>query len=222
MKSDNLSIEQAINDLSTIKRAIEISSPQEGVPKNFSALSVGRISHLFGIAIAGSILTYEIFAETSLTEIMLLSKIDPDVGISGLALVAMILPVLILCLYFVIWRESASEGDTFQHYVSRNFRYLKNLGFVSDVICKFVPVSLLVLCGGAEWVAPLLILFLGDFLIGGKYFIVPVKTGILTGVICVIIAISQWIQNSSSLILPLSVFISLSLISIAFTFKNNK
>lgn len=37
MTTNNLSLEQAINDLSTIKRAIEVSSHKDGIPKDHSA-----------------------------------------------------------------------------------------------------------------------------------------------------------------------------------------
>lgn len=222
MTTDNLSLEQAINDLSTIKRAIEVSAHKDGVPKDVSALSVGRVTHVFGATIGGIILVYELFAETSLTQIMMLAKNDTQIGITGVSLVATVLPVLIMCLYFIIWRESQSEGDTFQLYVNRNFRYLKNLGFVSDVVCKFIPLSLLAIVGGVQWIAPLLILYLADFLIGGKYFIMPVRTGLIAGVVCVLASVSQWLLGETSLVLPLIVFTLLSLISIAFTFKLNK
>ena len=222
MTTNNLSLEQAINDLSTIKRAIEVSSHKDGIPKDHSALSVGRVTHIFGAAIGGVILLYELFAEASLTQIMLFAKSDPEVGISGVSLVAMVLPVLIMCLYFIIWREAKIEGDTFQLYVNRNFRYLKNLSFVSDVVCKFLPLLVLAISGGVQWIAPLLTIYLADFLIGGKYFIFPVRSGLIAGVVCVIASISQWIMGGVSLSLPLSIFLILSLISIAFTFKPNK
>ena len=53
MTTNNLSLEQAINDLSTIKRAIEVSSHKDGIPKDHSALSVGRVTHIFGAATRG-------------------------------------------------------------------------------------------------------------------------------------------------------------------------
>jgi hypothetical protein len=48
--------------------------------------------------------------------------------------------------------------------------------------------ALVVLSGHGEWVPALLLLFLGDYLLQGRYFTLPLKLALLAGPICFVAA----------------------------------
>jgi hypothetical protein len=103
-------------------------------------------------------------------------------------------------------------------YLVRNFQYLRNLSLVSDLVVKFIPLSLLVLGGHSEWVAALLSLYIADYLVQGRFFSLPTRAALLLGVVSVMAAGAQYLTHSVQLLWPLvhfSVLTALSLLALA-------
>jgi len=63
-------------------------------------------------------------------------------------------------------------------YIVRNFIYIKNLSLISDLLMKFIALSLAILAGKPEWIAPLLAAFTGDYLLQNRFFTLPTVAGI--------------------------------------------
>ena len=138
-----------------------------------------------------------------MTQIMMMSTRDPELGFLGLGQVALTGVALVMCLYFLTWRGAHHAEQGFADYVARNFHYLRNLSFVSDLLVKFVPLSLLVLAGQPQLVAPLLALYIAGSLVQVRFFSIPTRMSLVFAAISFVVAASQYLAHSVQLLWPL-------------------
>ena len=124
-------------------------------------------------------------------------------------------------LYFIIWCTARIEGESFESFAGRNFSYLSFLGFLSDLFVKFCAVSLVILAGRADWVAPLLMIFLSDYLIQGRFFVLPVRLGLLLALLLIMLGVLQCLLWYGTVLLPLGAFILLSVMTIIYLAGNS-
>lgn len=213
----NYSVQSAVSDLAVIRRAIEKAGGQDPtIPANRIALDAGLIFQGLCLLIAVALLAYELISGREMTHIMMLSRHDEELGVLGLAQVAMTGVALIMCLYFLAWRGAHHAEQSFNDYVARNFQYLKNLSLVADLLVKFIPLSLLVFAGHSEWIAPLLSLYIADYLIQGRFFSLPTRASLVAGVASVVVAAAQYLTHSAQLLWPLLHFSVVTVISLFF------
>jgi hypothetical protein len=210
-------IQRAVNDLAVIRRAIEKAGDQDtGVPPNALAVDAGLLFQGLCLLIAAALIVYELISSGEMTSIMMISAHDTEIGLLGLAQVAFVGVTLLMCLYFMVWRASRHSEQSFQDYLVRNFHYLRNLSLVSDLLTKFIPLSLLVLAGRPEWIAPLLCLYVADYLVQGRFFSLSARVSLLLGVVALAIAVSQYLLHSPSLLWPLMLFACATAASLVF------
>jgi len=219
----NQSVNNAINDLATIRRAIEkASGGNSSLPSNRIALDGGLIFQGMCLLIALALLAYEMVSGREMTQVMLLSVHDQQFGIVGLTQVGLTGVALVMCLYFLVWRGAHHADQSFNDFVARNFHYLKNLGFVSDLVVKFVPLSLLVLAGQSQYVAPLLSLYIADALVQGRFFSVPTRLSLVFAVVSLLAAVAQYLGHSVQLLWPLLHFSLVTAVSVWFLSQSRR
>jgi len=63
----------------------------------------------------------------------------------GIGIMGFILVGLLITLYFVLWRAAIHNGENIGAYITRNFRYVRNLSLISDLLMKFITLALLLL-----------------------------------------------------------------------------
>jgi len=214
--NSNQSVHNAINDLATIRRAIEKAGGNASLPSNRIALDGGLIFQGLCLIIALALLAYEIVSGGEMSQIMMQSVHDQEIGIVGLAQVAVTGVALVMCLYFLVWRGAQHAEQSFNDYVARNFHYLKNLGFVSDLLVKFVPLAALVVAGQSQWVAPLLSLYIADALVQGRFFSIPTRSSLVFAVVSLLAAAAQYFGHSVQLMWPLLHFSAVTAVSVWF------
>lgn len=211
------SIQSAVNDLATIRRAIEKAGAQDSaVPANRIAIDAGLIFQGLCLLISCGLIAFELSSDRDMTRIMMFSVNDQELGLLGLAQVAFIALTLVMCIYFLVWRAAYHSEQNFQDYLVRNFQYLRNLSLVSDLLVKFVPLSLLVIGGHPEWIAPLLSLYIADYLVQGRFFSLPTRASLLFGMASVIAAATQYLTGSTQLLWPLLHFSTVAAVSMIF------
>ena len=209
------SIQSAVSDLAIIRRAIDKAGGRDpSIPVNRIALDAGLIFQGVCLLIALALLVYELTSDRDMTRIMLLAAQDAELGWLGLAQVAFTGLMLVMCLSFLAWRAARHSGQSFDDYLVRNFQYLRNLSLVSDLVVKFIPLSLLVVGGHSEWVAALLSLYIADYLVQGRFFSLPTRASLLLGVVSVIAAGAQYLAHSAQLLWPLVHFSLLTILSL--------
>jgi membrane protein implicated in regulation of membrane protease activity len=213
-------IQNAVNDLAVIRRAIEkAGNPDTGMPANAVAVDAGLLFQGICLLIATALIGFELISSGSMTSIMLYSAHDTEIGLLGLAQVAIVMATLVMCLYFIVWRASLHSEQGFQDYLVRNFQYLRNLSLVSDLLTKFIPLSLLVLAGHPEWVSPLLCLYIADYLVQGRFFSMPVRVSLALGIAALSVAVAQYLIHSANLVWPLVLFAALTAVSLLFLLR---
>jgi hypothetical protein len=121
--------------------------------------------------------------------------------------VGVTLAVFVMCLYFIVWRSSRASEQEFSGYVAKNFRYLRSLSLVADLLVKFIVFSLVMLAPRPEWIAPLLVVFIADYLIQGRFFHFPVKVSLAMGLGCLLIAAFMYFYPMILLLWPLLLFV---------------
>ncbi len=222
MSQQDTQIQSAIADLAVIRRALESvdggakdpQSPQMTLRRKAQLILQG--AGLFG---ASLLLASEFFSTTSVTEVVVATRVMTELQNYSIAFMATLLTTLVGIAYFVMWRASRFAGTPFSEYVARHFSYLRNLSLVADLMVKFASLTLIVQAGHQEWVAPLLLLFTGDFLIQGRFFTLPLRISLAVGAATIGGAALQYFKGSPSLVWPLAVFCIITACSIIYSTK---
>ena len=216
MNTKQPDIQQALSDIAIIRQALG-NTQQELTDERLEGITLEANVILQVAALAGALglaLT-ELFTHNSMTEALKLGQHTEELKVFGMGLIGSVLIGLVLLMYFILWRAAQHTGEPVTHYITRNFRYIKNLSLISDLLMKFTTIALLIWAGKAEWVAPVLALFTGDYLLQGRFFTLPTRHAVITGLVCISIGIAMFLNQSALLIIPLSIFAIVSAFSIA-------
>ncbi len=202
-------IQKAISDLDILRKILE--SSEDAIPsrvtRHANLIILGTATILSSLA-----LTYEYF-HSGISYLLKYSRNDTEIKLASIYSMAYILTVTLSTLYYIIWRAARHEEEDISKYIAKNFGYLKNLSLISDLLLKFTTVSLLIVSGNSQWVSPLLLLFIGDYLIQGRVFVMPLLSNMILGTLCIAGAGLQIYMGATNFILPLAVFSILCLIS---------
>lgn len=196
-----------IAELETIRRALSSHHDESTYQQNLTT-TLGANGIVLGISLLLAIvgIVVELFSGHGSSEQFLASAELPTLQVVGLVQIFGILTVLCGALYFFVYRAAKRSNKDFESYISRNFAYLKNLSFLSDLVVKFAMISVVVLASKPEWVAPLCMLFVGDYLIQGRLFTIELKWSLVFGALCMIAAVAMVCFKSALLIWPFTAF----------------
>lgn len=205
--NNDLDIQKALSDIAVIRRALNQTEQRQmdarlvGVTLDANVLLQG-IAFLAALSLCG----IEVFSNYSITQALTMGSQSRELSLVGIGIMASVLIGLVITLYYVLWRAAKHNAEDMTAYITRNFAYVKNLSFISDLLIKFMTLALLMLAGHGEWIAPVLLAFTGDYLLQGRFFTLPTKSSIALGVICLALAVAQFLTNSATVLLPLVVF----------------
>ncbi|WKZ56697.1 MAG: hypothetical protein QY326_08180 [Bdellovibrionota bacterium] len=206
-------VQQALRDIAIIRRCIE--QAQGSVP--FSSSEQGRrvttLLHLGLLCLSGLLLLMEVLSDGVNTKLLMISRTDAELRYVGLMNLALFLIVLSYVFYFVVARAARDRRAGPDQFIARHFSYLTNLSLFTDLFLKFVMFSLLVYAGKPEWIASLLLLFIGDYLVQGRLFVFPFRVGLLLGVLVSAGAAMCFVYGVSNLAVPLAAFMAVTLLS---------
>lgn len=206
-------IQQAIADLATIRRAIETSG-KENVGANTGIVRKAQLLVQGGaLAFAGFLLGFELLYQRDMSWMLVMSKLDKDLANEGIFEIGVTLPFLLAAVYFLAWRSAAHTDRSLPEFLQKNFTYLRNLNFLSDLFVKFVVLALALRSGHGEWMPPLLLLFTGDYLLQGRFFTLPLSLSLVLGPVCFAGAATMYVTSSVQLWIPLAVFCTLNAMS---------
>ena len=175
------SVDHALRDLHDIKRAIARAERAGDLPGSLSAVSIHQSAHFVALVLVVSLLLCEIFTNHNTTNFLYFSFQSQTWRIAGIVIIASLLLILAISLHLSVWRAAQRSEESFENYVARNFLYLRSTSFVSDLFTKFCVVALVILARHPDWVSPLLVLFTGDYLLQGRFFILPTSLAMLLG-----------------------------------------
>ncbi|MBY0554705.1 hypothetical protein K2P97_09260 [bacterium] len=213
--SNNQITKNSINDLAYIQRLLNrIESNEFSMPLNKFALEINILFQSLCLLFAMAFVGYELVSSGGITSSMLLSANDSELGHLGMQTVLLILLGLVAVFYYLVWRASVASGRDLSQYLEVNFKFLKNLSLISDLLVKFIVVYLMVTLGQPQFVSLLLVLFVGDYLIQGRFFNLSLRLSLIAGMLCFVVAGLLYWQQNFGLIYPLILFSSITLISV--------
>ena len=209
-------VQQAVNDLALIRCASDrVEGKDQPIKARRSALDANLLLQSISLFLALLILGIELATDHSLSQSLQLSMMSKSYAVLGIIQVGITLAFFVMCLYYIVWRSARHGKQDFGDHVTHNFRYLRSISFVADLLIKFVIFSLLVLAQRPVWIPPLLALFVGDYLIQGRFFSLPIRLSLLLGLACFLIAGLHYLHGSILLTPPLLVFIAVNILSLA-------
>ena len=203
-------IESALNDLAAVRRAIELAGSATAARTDASQLLVQGVA----LALATALLLLELLTGEVNGRVLLASADSADLRWSTLALLGALLALMVATLYFLVYRASRLAQQDFPRFVARNFAYLKNLSFLADLLVKFAVLALVVHLRHPEFTGPLLTLFVGDYLMQGRFFTLPLRTAMGLGLACLGSAAALVLTGYGLLTAPLAVFIAVCALSV--------
>ena len=209
------SIEQALRDVADIRRAVELAQRADSRQRRSGITRLHRNLHIVLVSLAAAWLIREVAFQHTATNLLYYSHFaDYEFRIVIAALAGAILFLLCGALYFAVWRAAQRAGEELGSYIHRNFLYLRAVSFSSDLFSKFIAVTVVILAGRGDWVAPLLLICTGDYLLQGRLFVLPVRLALLLGLGCFIFGLAQLFWLSGSLSYPLAAFLLVSIMSL--------
>jgi hypothetical protein len=157
------------------------------------------------------------------TRELALSVQDPAFRKAGLLSLAAILVTLVAGLYILLLRSARQEELSFNNYLEKNFPKLLTLNFFSDLLVKYSAVSAVVLALHPELIPPLLFIFIADYLLQGRFFILSFPISLTAAALMIFAGALQFLSLSASMLWPLLAFTLLCLTSAAYlAFKMQK
>lgn len=207
MSHDNFDIQKALADVALIRRTLD-HSEQDALDSRLVGVTLEANLVLQAMAFASALLLIllEVTSGHAITHTLMVGGQLDEFRRFGIGMMAFILTGLLVALYFVLWRAALHSGESVSAYITRNFRYVKNLSLISDLLMKFITVALLLLANRPEWVAPVLLAFTGDYLLQGRFFTFPTRVSVVLGLACVASGLAQFFSQSPSLLIPLATF----------------
>ena len=226
MSGTNFDIQKALADIALIRRALN-QADQDQMDSRLVGVTLDANLLLQAVAFmsALALCLLEIASGNAVTQTLMTGGQIDEFRRFGIGMMGFILLGLLTTLYFILWRAALHNGEDMGSYITRNFKYVKNLSLISDLLMKFITLALLLLAGKAEWVAPVLMAFTGDYLLQGRFFTLPTKASVVLGIGCLALAVAQFLSGNSALLLPLGVFAfiaGLSTARLAIRFQQQK
>lgn len=211
-------IQKAIADINLIRRLVGGPNEMTAITKKTNILIL-TIALVIGLLALG----YELFiTDAPIDYLLKYTRNDAELKFGSIFYMGYTLVVVLISLYFVMWRAAKHEGEDLNNYIAGNFNYLKNLNLVSDLFLKFTTIALVIVSGAPQWISPLLLLFIGDYLIQGRLFVMPIRFMIGMGALCMLGAVMQMYFGVTTFLIPLAVFAVMVAVSILRVMKASK
>lgn len=149
-----------------------------------------------------------------MTSALMISSLSRDMQREGINQVGLFLMLVTGATYAFLALQARKQEQPVSTYAARSFSYFKNLSFLSDVFVKYAVFSLVILAGKPEWVAGLLVLFTGDLVFQGRFFVFSALVSGIIGIACFVLTFYMLHHHVVALIWPLTVFAVITCLNI--------
>jgi hypothetical protein len=209
---NNNETQKALSDLEALKQAVLSRSNKS--PLGVGSVSMHKALHVVALIFVAGLITLDLPNHYLLTSDVMASAGNSWIQISGIITVGLTLLLLLTIGYGMVAYKAWQQKQELDEYITRYFTYFKNLSLFSDVVIKFIAFSAIILAGKPEWVAPALLLFTGDWVLQGRFFIIKQKLSLLLGAVCFIGAITMFCYGHALILVPLIIFLMIGGISL--------
>lgn len=202
----NSYIEQAASDLATIRRAVESVEKGNDPISRESANKISKLIHKVALFASGLLLVGELVTGNLITKVILRSANIESLRIDGLANIGSSLFVACVFIYVLIGKITSDSNLDSDSFIQRHFSYLTNYKFVTDLLVKFIIVSFIIFAQKPEWLGPVCSVFVADYLLQARFFVLPKTASLITGVFCLVVGIGSFVLGFSQLVIPALLF----------------
>lgn len=216
----NEKIDIAIADISFLRNIVD--RVEKFQSNNSPAIKLDLIIQGFVSFFAIGLLLSELLTGHSNTRLMIASINNSEIQSYGIQNIIWSMLYLTFLAYIAIYIQAKKEGEPYAEYLLNNFRYLRNVTFVSDCIIKIVAIACAIFANQPQWVAPLLFIFTADYLFQARLFRIPIRPANYLGIFCLIAAAVQFYLGSPMIIYPTLAFIGIIAISFSYTYGRYK
>ncbi|HUB09722.1 MAG TPA: hypothetical protein VMB50_22140 [Myxococcales bacterium] len=218
-------LQQAVNDLAMVRRAIDRAHSERGQTLERSSRLTSNANfmlQLTSLLLALGLLAFDASTHLLTGPLLESARWSREGQLYLLVQTGASLPLLVGSAYLIVWMAARRSDEGWDAYVARHFKYLRNLSLIGDLFVKFVVLALLVEARHPEWIAALLTLYLGDYLVQGRFFVLPLRLGLAMGLGAMGLAILQLWLGSASLVWPLLIAFVISSSSAAYLALRNR
>lgn len=209
MTTENIDfdLQQAFQNLEVIRRTLARSQSESMDDVTIRIAQKTQLQMQFvGIFFATLVLLFEFFTNNSCTWNLLISAENATLALVGTLQVGAILLVLAITLRHMVITSLPSREEKQERFIKRNFSYLHNSSFFADLVLKYSIFSAVIYAQSPQLVGPLFTMFIGDYLMQGRFFILPMGPSMLGGLSCVLIGFGCLIFNFPYIMYPAVLF----------------
>ena len=218
MTDSDTDVRRAIADVELLRRVLNQVEQKKAEHRSLglfgTPLNANILLQSGALCIALVFVIIEVLSGRGISSFIMLGREAGEFPLWGIGLMACLVVAMIVSLYLVLWRAAQNSGEEFNTYIARNFRYARHLSYISDLLMKFVALSLILMVGQPQWIAPMLLAFTGDYLLQGRLFTLPIRVCVVLGVLCMAAGFIQFFSDSAELLVPFVVFILITGISL--------
>ncbi len=213
MEQDEL--RSLIRDLKSIRQAVDEAGINQ-MPRGamHSRFRLHFALHLTAAVLVLSLILADCVLRIGPTQFLIQTHFHFPLRFGAIGIIGLLLIILCGVLYAALAVMAKREGETLEDYLARNLPYLMTVSFLSDLFVKFSAVSLLILAGRPDWVAPMFLIFIGDYLFQGRFFVLPLRVAWILGAASLIVGVLQCLLWYGTLLFPFGVFVLLSVLSL--------
>ncbi len=217
MSPEQQEVQSTLCDIREMRRAIErVEKQGSGAMLSVSSLRLQRLILILMAGLVAGLTMFELVVQPSITDMVFVTHYSSILRYIGVITIFIFLAALAVVLYLMLWRAAQQQGESFDAYLSRHFAYLKSMSFVSDLFVKFAAVAVAILARRPDWVAPLLVICTGDYLVQGRFFVLPLRLGMVLGVVYLMLGTAILVWLSGVLIYAFVPFLVATLLSLGY------
>lgn len=207
-----LTQQKAIADIAFLKKTLLSTKDDSGV--NAASIDTHLILNGVSFGLVVLLLLTEWVTGGGITQDVLNSRTQPDLQIMGLVDVGVLLIALVISFYTFVHLRSQKEDEHPHHFASRHFVYYRNFSILADLLVKFLMFSLIILAGKPEWIAAILVIFIGDTVIHGRHFYLPLLQSTLVGILTFAAALGMLFGGVSDISTAFFIYFAVNTISL--------
>jgi len=206
----NTNLEKALEDINFLKSFIENKQRP-----NRKDLNMNVIINTIGLLFSGYILFVDFNDPNIVSNVLHSANNSQEFGLNLIFFILSILVIGLLFSGYFIWKKSKLKNTNLNDYINVAIPYMRIEIFLSDLIIKFLILSIFIASKNSQLLGAVFVIFIVDYLLRNSYFTLTKSIRLISAAILVFISAKLIVSNSASLTLPLMIFIILNITSIA-------
>ncbi len=204
--------QKALSDLEALKHAVLLRKNQS--PLGVDSVELHHKLHIIALTFVVCLVILDFPEKYLLTTDVLASAGDAALQMSGIVSAGVVLLMFLAGGYGLVAFQARKQRQKYDEYTERYFTHFRNLSLFSDLFVKYAAFCAIILAGKPEWLAPALLLFTGDWVMQGRFFVLGARLSTLLGLACFAGALVMFLTGAGLMMIPLIVFLGINMFSL--------